>query len=170
MDLKKYIRDVPDFPKEGILFRDITTMLKDAQAFREAILQMKQHFQGKKIHKVCGIESRGFIFGAPLALELEAGFVPIRKDGKLPWTKMSQEYSLEYGTDKIEVHTDAVEKGENVVVVDDLIATGGTAQACAELLGRMGAHIVGFVFMIELDFLKGREILKSDEVFSLIHY
>lgn len=170
MDLKKFIRDVPDFPKEGILFRDITTLLKNADAFREAIAQMKRRFENQGITKVCGIESRGFIFGAPLALELGAGFVPIRKDGKLPWTKMSQEYSLEYGTDKIEIHVDAVDKGEKVLVVDDLIATGGTAKACSELLARMGAEIAGYVFMIELDFLKGRESLASDKIFSLMHY
>ncbi len=170
MDLKKIIRDIPDFPKEGILFRDITTLLKDASAFKESIKQMADAFRSANITKVCGIESRGFIFGAPLALELNAGFVPIRKDGKLPWTKMSQEYSLEYGKDKIEVHVDAVEKGERVLIVDDLIATGGTAGACVELVKRMGGTISGLVFLIELEFLKGRDVFKDYDVVSLVKY
>lgn len=170
MDLNKFIRDIPDFPKEGIIFKDITTLLRDPSAFKDCIQQMKAPFVDKGIQKVCGIESRGFIFGAPLALELGAGFVPIRKDGKLPWTKISQEYKLEYGTDKIEIHKDAIEKGEKVLVVDDLMATGGTAKASADLLAKIEADLQGFVFLIELGFLKGREVLKDQNIISLLKY
>ncbi len=170
MDLGKTIRDIPDFPKEGILFKDITTLLKDPVAFKESIRQMKEAFQGKGITKVVGAESRGFIFGTPLALELGAGFVPIRKPGKLPAETLSEEYTLEYGTDKIEIHIDAIEKGEKVLFVDDLLATGGTAEASAKLLEKMGADVVGYLFLIELDFLKGREKLSGKNVVSLVHY
>lgn len=170
MNLQDYIRDVPDYPKEGILFKDITPLLKDTKALKSCIAQMAEPFRNKGITKVCGIESRGFIFGVPLALELGCGFVPIRKQGKLPWTKHSQEYTLEYGTDQIEVHVDAVEEGEKVLVVDDLLATGGTAKACAELLQKLKADIQAFAFVIELDFLKGRAVLGNHEVVSLIHY
>lgn len=168
MDLTKHIRDIPDFPKEGIVFKDITTLLKDPAAFQECIKQMAEPFRDKGIQKVCGIESRGFIFGTPLALELGAGFVPIRKDGKLPWTKISQEYTLEYGTDKIEIHTDAIEAGEKVVIVDDLIATGGTVHASAELVRKMKGNIQGFAFLIELEFLKGRNLIADENIVSLI--
>lgn len=170
MDLKDYIRDIPDFPKKGIVFKDITTLLKDPAAFRAAIDEMATAFKGKGIQKVCGIESRGFIFAAPLALKLGAGFIPIRKDGKLPWTKLSQEYTLEYGTDKIEVHKDAIEAGEKVLVVDDLLATGGTARATHQLLEQMKAAVVGYVFLIELGFLNGRAAIKDQNVLTLIRY
>jgi adenine phosphoribosyltransferase len=170
MDLEKIIRDIPDFPKPGILFKDITTLLKDPTALKESIEQMKQLFADEKIDKVCGIESRGFIFGVPLAIELGCGFVPIRKNGKLPWTKYSQEYSLEYGTDKLEVHVDAIDKGERVLVVDDLLATGGTANAVTQLLNKMEADIRGFSFLIELGFLNGREKLVDQRVEALIKY
>lgn len=170
MNLSDYIRNIPDFPKKGIVFKDITTLLKDAHALREAVYQMKLKYQGEGIQKVCGIESRGFIFGAPLALELNAGFVPVRKDGKLPWTKISQEYVLEYGKDRIEVHADAIKKGEKTLVVDDLLATGGTARACADLLRKMHAEVVGFSFLIELSFLDGRGQLPDQRVESLIQY
>lgn len=170
MNLDKMIRDIPDFPKKGILFKDITTMLKEPKAFRQAIRQMAEKYRACGIQKVCGIESRGFIFGAPLAMELEAGFVPIRKNGKLPWTKWSQEYTLEYGTDKIEIHVDAVDNGEKTLVVDDLLATGGTARGVIQLLEKMGADIQGFAFLIELSFLKGRDQLEGQKIESLITY
>jgi len=168
--LKKIIRDVPDFPKEGILFKDITTLLKDPIALREVVSMMADLFRDKGITKVCGIESRGFIFGVPIALELEAGFVPIRKAGKLPAETLKQEYELEYGMDIIEIHKDAIEKGEKVLVVDDLVATGGTAAATAQLLGKMECDLVSFLFLVELDFLKGRDLLKEHNVVSILTY
>jgi adenine phosphoribosyltransferase len=170
MDLKKVIRDVPDFPKKGIVFKDITPLLKDAEAFAESIDRIAEKFQKHGIRKVCAIESRGFIFGAALAYRMKLPFVPVRKFGKLPWHKVSQEYQLEYGTDTIEIHTDAVEKGEKVLVVDDVLATGGTAEALCQLLDKIGAKVVGLAFLIELDFLKGRERLPGQEIFSLINY
>lgn len=170
MDLKKHIRDIPDFPKPGILFRDITTLLKNPDAMRETISRMSKICDGKGITKICGIESRGFIFGSTLADHLGVGFVPIRKAGKLPFKTVSQEYSLEYGTDRVEVHVDAVEKGERIVIVDDLIATGGTAKAGAQLMQQLGAEVFGFIFVIELAFLNGREVLGDHEVFSLVVY
>ncbi|MBF0104094.1 MAG: adenine phosphoribosyltransferase [Deltaproteobacteria bacterium] len=170
MDLSKTIRDVPDFPKKGILFKDITTLLKDPSALRECVQQLTQPFINKGIKKVCGIESRGFIFGTALALELGAGFVPVRKAGKLPYKTVSQEYALEYGTDKIEIHVDAIEKGERVLIVDDLLATGGTAAACMGLLKKIDAQIYGFAFLVELAFLNGRQKLTEGQVVSLVVY
>lgn len=170
MDLKDHIRDIPDFPKPGILFRDITTLLAHPQALAETIEQMKKVCEGQGIQKICGIESRGFIFGTALAHAMGVGFVPIRKKGKLPSQTISQDYELEYGTDQIEIHVDALEKGEKVMVVDDLIATGGTAKASAQLLEKVGAQILGFLFVIELDFLKGRESLSDYKITSLVHY
>jgi adenine phosphoribosyltransferase len=169
-DLKSFIRDVPDFPKKGILFKDITTLLRDPLVFKEVLNQWQQHFAGHKIGKICGIEARGFIFGAALAAQMGIGFVPVRKQGKLPWTKVSQEYQLEYGSDTIEIHLDAVEKGEGVLIVDDVLATGGTAKAVCQLLERTGARIEALAFLLELDFLKGRDLLGDFEVVSLIHY
>ncbi|MCP5464924.1 MAG: adenine phosphoribosyltransferase [Deltaproteobacteria bacterium] len=172
MNLKDYIRDIPNFPKEGIIFKDITTLLKDAGALKESIRQMAEPFRDKGITKVCGIESRGFIFGMPLAIELNAGFVPIRKEGKLPWTKISQEYVLEYGTDRIEIHKDAIEDGEKTLVVDDLLATGGTAEASLKLLAKLNANVVGFAFLIELEFLNGRKLIENqvEELTALFKY
>lgn len=170
MDLKQHIRDIPDFPKPGILFRDITTLLKNPEAMRETIARMSKICEGQGITKICGIESRGFIFGSTLADHLGVGFVPIRKAGKLPFKTISQEYSLEYGTDRIEVHVDAIEKGERIVIVDDLIATGGTAKAGAQLMQKLGADVFGFIFVIELAFLNGREVLGGHEIFSLVVY
>ena len=170
MDLKALIRDIPDFPKQGILFKDITTLLKDPAALKEVVRQMVEAFKSSGVTKVCGIESRGFIFGAPLAMALNAGFVPVRKPGKLPAQKISEEYALEYGTDKIEMHVDAVSKGEKVLIVDDLLATGGTAAACVRLLKKMEANIVGVSFLIELEFLNGRKQLEGQNVMSLVKY
>ncbi|MDZ7344465.1 MAG: adenine phosphoribosyltransferase [candidate division KSB1 bacterium] len=169
IDLEKHIRTIKDFPKPGIGFKDITTLLKEPQAFATATNLMAEHFRDKKIQKVVGIESRGFILGAPLALRLGAGFVPARKPKKLPAPTLREEYQLEYGTDAIEIHLDAISKGERVIVVDDLLATGGTASATAKLVGKLGGELLGFAFLIELDFLKGREKLHDVEVFSLIH-
>jgi adenine phosphoribosyltransferase len=170
MDLAKTIRDIPDFPKEGILFKDITTLLKNPEALKESIQQMKKLCENQGITKVCGAESRGFIFGVPLAIEIGAGFVPIRKPGKLPAETLSEEYVLEYGTDKIEIHKDAIEKGEKVLFVDDLLATGGTAEASLKLLNKLEADVVGCLFLIELGFLNGREKLQNCPVNSLVVY
>lgn len=170
MDLRKAIRDVPDFPKKGILFKDITTLLADPAAFREAISQMANVCANQGITKICGIESRGFIFGSALADRMGIGFVPLRKVGKLPSKTISQEYALEYGTDKIEIHVDAIKAGERVVIVDDLIATGGTAKASAQLIKQLGGDLFGFIFLIELAFLNGRKVLDEHKIFSMIVY
>lgn len=172
MDLKKFIRTVPDFPKKGIMFRDITTLLKDAKAFRYAIEKMKAHYVGQKIDFVVAPESRGFIFGAVLAHELNVGFVPVRKHGKLPAETLFHEYELEYGKDKVEIHKDSFGKGAGVLIVDDLLATGGTAIAAAKLVEKLGGKIAGSCFLINLAFLPGEKKLKAEgiEVFSLIEY
>lgn len=170
MDLKKHIRDVPDFPKPGIIFKDITPLLGDAKAFAALIDAFVEKYKNSGISKVCGIESRGFIIGAALALKMGVGFVPVRKAGKLPYKAIKRQYSLEYGTDAIEIHEDAVAKGEKVLLVDDLIATGGTAEAAVALLHDVGADIVGIAFAIELGFLKGREKFEQSKVFSLLTY
>ncbi|MBN1493662.1 MAG: adenine phosphoribosyltransferase [Candidatus Omnitrophica bacterium] len=168
--IEKMIRDVPDFPKKGILFKDITPVLNDAQLFKLAIEEMVMKYKTKGVQRVVGIESRGFIFGAPLALRLGAGFVPVRKKGKLPAKTRAVTYSLEYGEDTLEIHTDAIKKGEKVLLVDDLLATGGTAQAVCKLIEEMGGEIVGISFLIELMFLKGIEKLAGYDVSSIIHY
>jgi adenine phosphoribosyltransferase len=168
-ELERYIRTVKDFPKPGIGFKDITTLLKEPQAFAQVIDLMAAHYQNKKIQKVVGIESRGFIFGAPLALRLSAGYVPARKPKKLPAATVREEYALEYGTDALEMHVDAISKGERVIVVDDLLATGGTARAVGRLVEKLGGELLGFAFLIELDFLRGREKLAGHDVLSLIH-
>jgi adenine phosphoribosyltransferase len=170
MDLKNTIRSIPDFPKPGIMFRDITTLLKDPAAFAEVIDRMQKLFRDEKIDKVVGIESRGFIFGAPLALRLGAGLVLIRKPGKLPAETETAEYALEYGTDRIQIHRDAVAPGERVLLVDDLLATGGTICAARDLVQRIGGNVVGLAFLIELDFLGGRKKLEGCRVESLVHY
>jgi len=170
MDIKALIRSIPDFPKKGILFRDITTLLKEKGALLEVIKQFKNLYENKKIDKIVAIESRGFIFGAPLAIELNAGFVPVRKKGKLPAETVQVSYALEYGTDTLEIHKDAILVGESVLIVDDLLATGGTACAVAELLKKLNANITGFMFLIELTDLKGREKLSNYTVKSLIKY
>lgn len=170
MDLKSKIRDVPDFPKKGIVFRDITPLLKDPIALKQAIHEMKYHCSGKRIDVIVGIESRGFILGSALAMELGVGFVPARKAGKLPWATIKEEYALEYGTAALEMHKDAIEKGQNVIICDDLLATGGTSLATAKLVEKLGGNVLGFAFLVELTFLKGAEKLKDYEVASLIKY
>jgi adenine phosphoribosyltransferase len=167
--LERYIRTVKDFPKPGIGFKDITTLLKEPQIFAQAIDLMTAHYQNKKIQKVVGIESRGFIFGAPLALRLGAGYVPARKPKKLPAATVREEYALEYGTDALEMHVDAISTGERVIVVDDLLATGGTARAVGRLVEKLDGELLGFAFLIELDFLRGREKLSKYDILSLIH-
>jgi len=170
IDLKQYIRSIPDFPKPGILFRDITPLLGAPEAFQRAIDQLTEHYRGADIHSVLAAEARGFIFAAPLALALKARFIPIRKPGKLPFDKLSFRYELEYGTDALEMHSDAISRGERVLMVDDLLATGGTMEACIHIVNQVGGTVVGAAFIIELDFLKGRERLAPCEVFSLLHY
>jgi adenine phosphoribosyltransferase len=168
--LASSIRTVPDFPKPGIMFRDITTLLKDAGAFERAVDALFERYKGERISKVVCIESRGFILGAALALRLKAGFVPIRKKGKLPAPTIGQSYALEYGTDLIEIHRDAITSGERVLIHDDLLATGGTVSAACKLVEKLGGTIAGLSFLIELTFLKGRSQIGSHEVFSIIQY
>lgn len=170
MDFKKYIRDIPDFPKPGIVFKDITPLLGDPEAFAAMIDVFAEKYKDSGITKICGIESRGFIFGAALAVKMKVGFVPIRKAGKLPYKVVKREYSLEYGTDTIEIHQDAVNRGEKVLLIDDLIATGGTAEAAVALLEDMGAEVAGIAFAVELAFLNGREKFDKQKVFSLLTY
>ncbi|HEY3522980.1 MAG TPA: adenine phosphoribosyltransferase [Candidatus Limnocylindrales bacterium] len=169
-DLRAKIREIPDFPKPGILFYDITTLLKDASAFREAIDLMVEPYKDERVDAVVGMESRGFIFSAPMALQLHAGLVPVRKLGKLPAETVSVEYALEYGSNTLEVHRDAIEQGQRVLIVDDLLATGGTVRGTIELVERLGGEVVGLAFLVELDFLKGRERLSGRRVTSVIRY
>lgn len=170
MELAEMIRSIPDFPVEGILFRDITTLIKDPDAFQEAVDSLLDSCVGKETDLVVAIEARGLIFGAPMAYELGAGFVPVRKPDKLPWEKIAASYTLEYGTNILEMHADAIEPGQRVLIVDDLLATGGSAKATAELVERLGGEVVGFVFLIELTDLRGIDKLEEYEVFSLIKY
>ena len=170
MDLAKMIRDVPDFPKEGILFKDITTLIKEPQAFRQVIDRLADHYAGQEIDLVVAVEARGYIFGAPIAYKLGAGFVPVRKEGKLPAETVREEYELEYGTDSVEMHRDAIQPGQRVLIVDDLIATGGSAAATARLVERLGGEVVSIAFLIELTFLNGVEKLKDYDVFTMIEY
>lgn len=168
--LEDWIRDIPDFPQKGVLFKDITPMLQDGVAFRTALERLAAHYAGAGIQTVVGVESRGFIFGAPLAYLLRCGFVPVRKFGKLPATTVNVEYTLEYGTNIVEIHTDAIKPGERVLIVDDLLATGGTVSATVELVEKLGGHIAGVAFLVELLALRGREHLKDHDVFALIQY
>src|ERR1700746_831601 len=168
--LKKLIREVLDFPKKGILFYDITTLLKDKTGFAQLIDLFSEHYIGKQIDLILGMEARGFIFGPALAYPLNAGLLPVRKPGKLPAATVKVEYELEYGSNALEMHTDAVQKGQRVLIVDDLLATGGTAEATARLVKSLGGEIAGLAFVVELDFLNGREKLKPHNVFSLLHY
>ncbi len=168
--LKALIRTVPDFPKPGILFYDITTLLKDKKGYATLVDALAAHYIGEDIDLVLAIEARGFIFGPALAYRLNAGFVPVRKPNKLPAETARVTYDLEYGSDALEIHLDAIEPGQRVIIVDDLLATGGTMEATAKLVRQMGGTIVGLAFAVELDFLKGRERFKEYDVFSLLHY
>lgn len=170
MDLRACIRDVPDFPKPGIVFKDITTLLKDKAALKHVVDALSSHYKAQKIDQIVAIESRGFIFGSALAYQLGTGFVPVRKPNKLPAVKERIEYALEYGTDCIEIHADALEPGQNALIIDDLLATGGTASAAAALVEKLGARVVGLGFIIELSFLEGRNRLPGYEIHSLIQY
>ena len=170
LDLRDWIRDIPDFPKPGILFKDITPLLSDPTAFRATIERLAERFQAARIDTIAAAEARGFIFGAPLALKLEAGFVPIRKPGKLPYATVALEYQLEYGTDRLEVHTDALIPGHRVLLLDDVLATGGTMRACCDLVKQTGAEVVACAFVLELGFLGGRARLEPFDVFSLITF
>ncbi len=170
MDLREYIRTIPDFPKKGIRFKDITTLCRDRDAFKEAVSLMCDPFRDAEIDAVVGIESRGFIFGAAMALELGSAFVPIRKPGKLPGETFSCSYELEYGSDSIEIHCDGLQPEQRVLLVDDLLATGGTMKAAAELVHKCGAEVVSAVFLIELSFLSGRERLDGMPIHVLISY
>lgn len=168
--LKQFIRDIPDFPIEGIMFRDITTLLAHPDAFRVAIDGLLTPYKGEQIDKVVVIESRGFIFGTPMAYQLNAGVVPVRKPGKLPAETLTEEYSLEYGTNTLQIHADAIEKGERVIIVDDLLATGGTVEASIRLVEKLGGEIVGISFLAELMDLNGRDRVGDYPYYSLVQY
>lgn len=170
VDIRNWIRDIPDFPKPGVLFKDITPLLGNAEAFKTSIDLLADEFEGKGIDVIAAAEARGFIFGAPLALRIDAGFVPIRKPGKLPYATIAQEYALEYGNDRLEVHSDALGPGRRVLLIDDVLATGGTMCACRDLVKSTGAKLVACAFVIELSFLGGRPKLEPCEVFSLVTY
>ncbi len=170
MDLKQKIRSIPDFPEKGVVFRDITTLLRDGEAFRYSVDKMVECCQGKEIDAVLGAEARGFIYGAVVAYRLGVGFIPVRKPGKLPYDTCEVSYELEYGKNILQMHVDAIKKGDKILIVDDLVATGGTGKAKAKLVEKMGGEVVGFCFLIELEFLNPREALKGYEVFSLIKY
>ena len=168
--LKSLIREVPDFPKKGILFYDITTLLKDKQGFAMLIDKFADHYASHQVDLILGMEARGFIFAPALAYRLKAGFVPVRKPGKLPAECVKYDYALEYGTNTLEIHKDAIQKGQRVLIVDDLLATGGTAEATAKLAESLGAQIAGLGFVVELEFLKGRDRLQGYDVMSLLKY
>jgi adenine phosphoribosyltransferase len=170
VELAKFIRNIPDFPIKGILFRDITPLLKDRYAFKSAISMLADNFRNHNVDLVSAVEARGFIIGAPLAMELSAGFVPIRKPGKLPYESIREEYALEYGINVLEMHKDAIKPGDKVLIADDLIATGGTAIACKNLVERLGGKVVGFAFLVELTEFKARELLKGYDIYSLLKF
>jgi adenine phosphoribosyltransferase len=170
IDLTKYIRSVPNFPKKGIIFKDITTLLKEPVPLKATLRKLFEFTQNKSITKVVGIESRGFIFGAMLAERLDVGFVPVRKPGKLPWETVKESYALEYGEDTIEIHKDAIQPGDKILIHDDLLATGGTARATANLIKKLKAEVVQLSFIIELSFLKGREQLKEYDVRTVVDF
>lgn len=169
-ELKNYIRDIPNFPKEGIIFKDITPLLKNYEAFNLAIKEISSYFIDKKVKKIVSMEARGFIFGSVVANYLRCGFVPVRKKNKLPYKTISIEYELEYGKDILEIHEDAIETDDNVVIIDDVLATGGTAKAVATLIEKCGGRVVGMGFLIELTFLNPRDKLRDYDVYSLIKY
>lgn len=168
MDLKKFIRDIPNFPKEGIIFKDITPLLKDAEAFKEAIDKMIEYYRDAEFDYIVGIEARGFLIGAPMAIKMGKGFIPIRKPGKLPADILSKDYDLEYGSNRIEIHRDAISPGDRVLIIDDLLATGGTIAAAVELIEELGGQVAGIGFLYELSELKGRDLLTGYDVFSLM--
>ncbi|MDD5772073.1 MAG: adenine phosphoribosyltransferase [bacterium] len=170
MSLKKSVRDVPNFPKEGIIFKDITPLLKDPKAFRSAINKMAKHYKGKKIDGIVAVEARGFIFAGALAAKLKTGFIPVRKPGKLPYKTISETYQLEYGTDALQIHEDAIKPGDKILIVDDLLATGGTVAAVVNMVKKLGGEVVGIGFLIELAFLNGRSKLSGHEIFSELVY
>ena len=170
MDLKKYIKDIPDFPEPGVLFIDVTPLLANKDAYQESIRLISEFAKDKKVDVIVGPEARGFLFGCPVALALHCGFVPVRKPGKLPREVISQSYDLEYGSNEIQMHSDSIQAGQNVLVVDDLLATGGTVEAAISLIEKMGGNVVGTAFLIELEALKGRELLKGYDVFSVLKY
>ncbi len=170
MDLKQKIRNIPDFPKKGVVFRDITTLVGDVEAFKYSVDRMVEYWRGKKIDAILGAEARGFIFGGIMAYKLGVGFIPVRKPGKLPYRTCQVSYDLEYGKNILQIHIDAIKKGDKILIVDGLVATGGTAKAKAELVEKMGGEVVGFCFLIELEFLNQRKILKDYDIFSLIKY
>ena len=169
-DVKRSIRTVPDFPKKGVMFRDITTLVQDPDVFKYAIEQMANAFREENIDVVVGIESRGFIIGAPLALELDAGFVPVRKPGKLPYQSIKKEYETEYSTDAVEMHIDAIKPGQRVLMVDDLIATGGTMKASIELVEELGGEVVAVAFVVDLPDLHGKEKLEDYRVYTMVEF
>ncbi|MDQ1272726.1 MAG: adenine phosphoribosyltransferase [Planctomycetota bacterium] len=169
-DLKKLVRDVPDFPKKGILFKDITTLLQNPKGLRDAVETISTYYKNKKVDIVVGAEARGFILAPVIAFNLGAGFTPIRKPGKLPYEKISMSYALEYGTDTLEIHKDGVRKGQQVLMVDDLLATGGTMSACCKLVESLGGNIIGCAFLIELTSLNGKKALNNYDLFSVIKY
>ena len=170
MDLKKYIADIPDFPEPGVIFRDVTPLLANKDAYQESIRLISEFAKDKNVDVIVGPEARGFLFGCPVALALHCGFVPVRKPGKLPREVISQSYDLEYGSNEIQMHSDSIQAGQNVLVVDDLLATGGTVEAAISLIEKMGGNVVGTAFLIELEALKGRELLKGYDVFSVLKY
>ncbi|KPK63788.1 adenine phosphoribosyltransferase [candidate division WOR_3 bacterium SM23_42] len=170
MDLKKYIRNIPDFPQKGVMFRDITTLLKEPEPFKYVIDTIVDKYKDARIGKLVSVEARGYIFGGVIAYKLNCGFIPVRKPGKLPAETVALEYTLEYGKNTIEMHKDAIEPGERVLVFDDVLATGGTVQATCKLIERLGGQVVGCVFISDLTYLKGSEKLKDYEVFSLVQY
>lgn len=170
MDLKKYIADIPDFPEPGILFRDVTPLLANKEAYKESIRLISDFAKDKNVDIVVGPEARGFLFGCPVATELGCGFVPVRKPGKLPREVVSKKYELEYGHNEIQMHSDSIQPGQNVLIVDDLLATGGTVEAVVSLIEQMGGNIVGIAFLIELEALKGKKLLEDYDVYSVLKY
>lgn len=170
MDLKKYIADIPDFPEPGIIFRDVTPLLADKDAYKESVRLIANFAKDKNVDVIAGPEARGFLFGCPVATELGCGFVPVRKPGKLPREVISKKYELEYGHNEIQMHRDSIKPGQNVLIVDDLLATGGTVDAAVSLIEQMGGNVVGIAFLIELEALEGRKILKDYDVYSVLKY
>lgn len=170
MNFNDYIRNIPDFPKEGILFKDITPLLKDKEAFTAAIDQIAKEYEDVEIDYVVGIEARGFIIGTPIAYALNKGFIPVRKPGKLPYDKLTASYDLEYGSNELEIHSDAIDKGDNILLVDDLLATGGTTKASVDLIEELGGNIVSIAFLLELVDLNGREQIEGYDIFTLLQH